>query len=268
MRVFRQARSEHLPSDGAAVVVEGLWAGYGNRAALQGIDFEAPRSTIVGLVGPNGSGKSTLIKVILGMHPAWRGSVRIFGREAREVRRVIGYTPQTEMVDWDFPVTVRDVVTMGRFGRLGPLRWPSSADKQVVQKCLERMRLVDLAKRQIGELSGGQQRRVLIARALAQEPQVLLLDEPMAGLDATIQHELLSLFEELRDEGKTLLVATHDLSCVSCCFDRALLMNRRKIAYGEPGKVFTKELLDQVFESHLISLPIEGTFYVDHYGHA
>jgi ABC-type Mn2+/Zn2+ transport system ATPase subunit len=268
MKLLRQARSEHLPSDGPAVVVENLWAGYGNTTALQGIDFEAPRSTIVGLVGPNGSGKSTLIKVILGMHPAWRGSVRILGRDPREVRRVIGYTPQTEMVDWDFPVTVRDVVTMGRFGRLGPLRWPGAADRQVVQKCLERMRLSDLANRQIGELSGGQQRRVLIARALAQEPQVLLLDEPMAGLDATIQHELLSLFEELRDEGKTLLVATHDLSCVSCCFDRALLMNRRKIAYGEPGKVFTMELLNQVFESHLISLPLEGTFYVDHYGHA
>ncbi len=268
MRLLPQRRNEELPRDGAAVVVEDLWAGYGDRAALQGIDFEVPRASIVGLVGPNGSGKSTLIKVILGMHSAWRGRVRIFGRESRSVRRLIGYTPQTEMVDWDFPVTVREVVTMGRFGRLGPLRWPGAPDKQVVQKCLERMRLSDLANRQIGELSGGQQRRVLIARALAQEPQVLLLDEPMAGLDATIQHELLSLFEELRDEGKTLLVATHDLSCVSCCFDRALLMNRRKVAYGEPEKVFTKELLDQAFESHLITLPVEGTFYVDHHGHA
>ena len=262
---MREERGKDLPGDGAAVVVEDLWAGYGNRAALQGIDFEVPQSTIVGLVGPNGSGKSTLIKVILGMHSAWRGRVRILGKEARSVRRLIGYTPQTEMVDWDFPVTVRDVVTMGRFGRLGPLRWPGARRQAAsCSKCLERMRLTDLAKRQIGELSGGQQRRVLIARALAQEPQVLLLDEPMAGLDATIQHELLSLFEELRDEGKTLLVATHDLSCVSCCFDRALLMNRRKVAYGEPAKVFTKELLDQAFESHLISLPLEGTFYVDH----
>ncbi len=267
MKLPRGKRSEDLPSDGAAILVEDLWAGYGDRAALQGIAFQASRSSMVGLVGPNGSGKSTLLKVILGMHSAWRGRVRIFGRESRDVRRLIGYTPQTEMVDWDFPVTVRDVVTMGRFGRLGLLRWPGAADRQVVQKCLERMRLSDLANRQIGELSGGQQRRVLIARALAQEPQVLLLDEPMAGLDATIQHELLSLFEELRDEGKTLLVATHDLSCVSCCFDRVLLMNRRKIAYGAPEKVFTKELLDQVFESHLITLPLEGTFYLDHHGH-
>jgi len=266
MRLLPGKGNGNRSDGGPAVLVEGLWAGYGNRAALQGIDFEVPPATIVGLVGPNGSGKSTLIKTILGMHSSWRGRVRIFGREPRNARRLVGYTPQTELVDWDFPVTVGEVVTMGRFGRLGPLRWPGSADRQVVQKCLERMRLVDLAKRQIGELSGGQQRRVLIARALAQEPQVLLLDEPMAGLDATIQHELLSLFEELRDEGKTLLVATHDLSCVSCCFDRALLLNRRKVAYGEPEKVFTKELLDQVFESHLISLPLEGTFYLDHHG--
>jgi ABC-type Mn2+/Zn2+ transport system ATPase subunit len=268
MRLLPGKRSEQVPSDGAAVVVEDLWAGYGDRAALQGIDFEVPRASIVGLVGPNGSGKSTLIKVILGMHDAWRGRVRVFGRESRSVRRLIGYTPQTEMVDWEFPVTVHEVVTMGRFGRLGPLRWPTAVDRRVVQESMERMRLSDLANRQIGELSGGQQRRVLIARALAQEPQVLLLDEPMAGLDATIQHELLSLFQELRDEGKTLLVATHDLSCVSCCFDYALLINRRKVAYGRPDKVFTIELLDQAFESHLITLPLDGTFYVEHHGHA
>ncbi len=253
--------------DGAVVAVEGVWAGYGNRAALQEIDFEVPRAKIVGLVGPNGSGKSTLIKVILGTHKVWRGRVQILGQDSRFVRKAVGYTPQIEQVDWEFPVTVREVVAMGRFGRLGPLRWPSAKDKDIVQKCLERVRLADLANRQIGELSGGQQRRALIARALAQEPDVLLLDEPMAGLDATIQHELLALFEDLRDEGKTLIIATHDLSCVSCCFDLALLLNRRKIAYGEPAKVFTKELLDQVFESHLISLPIEGTFYLDHYGH-
>jgi manganese/iron transport system ATP-binding protein len=261
----RQVEPE--PANGTAVAVENVWAGYGNRTALQDIDFEVPRAKIVGLVGPNGSGKSTLIKVILGMHKAWRGRVRVFGQEIRYMRKTVGYTPQTEMVDWEFPVTVREVVSMGRFGRLGPLRWPSSRDKEIVQRVLERVRLADLANRQIGELSGGQQRRALIARALAQEPEVLVLDEPMAGLDATIQHELLALFQDLRDEGKTLIVATHDLSCVSCCFDLALLLNRRKIAYGEPGKVFTKELLDEVFESHLISLPVEGTFYLEHYGH-
>ncbi len=262
------SRQATQPADGMAVAVEDVWAGYGNRTALQGIAFEAPAASMVALVGPNGSGKSTLIKVIIGTQGLWRGRVRIFGREPGSARRLIGYTPQTEAVDWDFPVTVRDVVTMGRFGRLGPLRWPGAEDKRVVQQSLERLGITDLAKRQIGELSGGQQRRVLIARALAQEPLVLLMDEPMAGLDATIQHELLTLFEGLRDEGKTIVMATHDLSCVDCCFDRVLLMNRRKIAYGAPEKTFTKELLDETFESHLITLPVEGGFYVDHHGHA
>ncbi len=150
MKLLPAKHDEPHPADGPAVVVEGVWAGYGSRAALQGIDFEVPRATIVGLVGPNGSGKSTLIKVILGMHQVWRGRVRVFGREPRNMRRVIGFTPQTDLVDWEFPVTVREVVTMGRFGRLGPLRWPSSRDRQIIQKCLERVRLVDLANRQIG----------------------------------------------------------------------------------------------------------------------
>ncbi len=267
MKLF-PSRQATQPADDVAVRVEDVWAGYGNQTALRGIGFEAAPATMVALVGPNGSGKSTLIKVILGTHGVWRGQVRIFGREPANARRLIGYTPQTESVDWDFPVTVRDVVTMGRFGRLGPLRWPGAEDRRVVDQSLERLAIADLSKRQIGELSGGQQRRVLIARALAQEPRVLLMDEPMAGLDATIQHELLTIFEGLRDEGRTLLMATHDLSCVECCFNRVLLMNRRKIAYGEPEKTFTKELLDETFESHLITLPIEGGFYVDHHGHA
>ncbi|MGD0765445.1 MAG: metal ABC transporter ATP-binding protein [Dehalococcoidia bacterium] len=267
MRLLPTRQQAAIAGNGAAIRVENVWAGYSGHTALEGVDFEVPRASMVGLVGPNGSGKSTLIKVILGMHRPWRGRVQLLGRDVRAARRLIGYTPQTEMVDWQFPVTVRDVVTMGRYGRLGLLRWPTGADREVVERCLDRLQLMDLAKRQIGELSGGQQRRVLIARALAQEPEVLLLDEPMAGLDATIQHELLSLFEELRAEGKTLLVATHDLSCVTCCFDRALLLNRRMIAYGDPTKVFTQELLNEAFKSHLIILPVEGSFHVEHHGH-
>jgi manganese/iron transport system ATP-binding protein len=267
MRLLPERKAEPIAADGAAISVQGVWAGYGPETALEDVDFEVPKATIVGLVGPNGSGKSTLMKVILGMHHPWHGRVRLLGREARAARLLIGYTPQTEMVDWQFPVTVRDVVTMGRYGRLGLLRRPTAADRRVVAQCLDRLRLTDLADRQIGELSGGQQRRALIARALAQEPQVLLLDEPTAGLDATIQHELLSLFEELRDEGKTLLVATHDLSCVTCCFDRALLLNRRVVAYGEPTKVFTQELLNEAFKSHLIILPLQGAYHEEHHGH-
>jgi manganese/iron transport system ATP-binding protein len=266
-KLFPSRQTEGSAAAEAAIRVENVWAGYNGHAALEDVDFEVTTGSIVGLVGPNGSGKSTLMKVILGMHRPWRGRARIFGRPAGAARRLLGYTPQTEVVDWQFPVTVQDVVMMGRYGRLGPLRRPAAADRQVVEECLRRMQLTDLADHQIGELSGGQQRRTLIARALAQEPQVLLLDEPMAGLDASIQHELVDLFGELRDEGKTLMVATHDLSCVAWCFDRALLLNRRKVAYGDPAKVFTEELLNEAFKSHLILLPLERGYYAEHHGH-
>jgi ABC-type Mn2+/Zn2+ transport system ATPase subunit len=250
---------------GMAIRVEGVWAGYDGRVALEDVGFEVPPSTIVGLVGANGSGKSTLMKVMLGVLHPWRGRVRIMGKEPGMARNLIGYAPQTEAVDWQFPVTVYDVVMMGRYGRLGPLRRPTAKDRKVVEQSLERVQLSELANRQIGELSGGQQRRMLIGRALAQEPQVFLLDEPMAGLDPSIQHELVSLFEALRDEGKTLIVATHDISCVTCCFDRALLLNRRKVAYGDPSEVFTQENLNEAFQSHLILLPMERSVYVEHH---
>jgi ABC-type Mn2+/Zn2+ transport system ATPase subunit len=261
------SRSTEAERDRSVVVgVEGVWAGYNGTAALEDIAFEVPSSTIVGLVGGNGSGKSTLMKVMLGVLHPWRGRVRIMGKEPASARHLTGYAPQTEAVDRQFPLTVYDVVMMGRYGRLGPLRRPTANDRRVVEQALERVQLSDLANRQIGELSGGQERRMIIGRALAQEPQVFLLDEPMAGLDPSIQHELVSLFESLRDEGKTLIVATHDLSCVTCCFDRALLLNRRKVAYGDPAEVFTQENLNEAFQSHLILLPLERSPYLERHG--
>ncbi|MDI6858543.1 MAG: metal ABC transporter ATP-binding protein [Dehalococcoidia bacterium] len=265
MKLFASKSPEQEGDDQTAIRAEGVWAGYDGRVALEDVGFEVPRSTIVGLVGANGSGKSTLIKVMLGVMRPWRGSVRIMGKEPAAARNLIGYAPQMEAVDWQFPVTVHDVVMMGRYGRLGPLRQPGPNDRKVVELALERVQLSEMAKRQIGELSGGQQRRMLVARALAQEPQVFLLDEPMAGLDPSIQHELVALFESLRDEGKTLIVATHDISCVTCCFDRALLLNRRKVAYGNPSEVFTQENLNEAFQSHLILLPMEQSVYVEHH---
>lgn len=266
-KLFPSQRTATASDDEAAIRVEGVWAGYDGHTALEDVGFTVSKGSIVGLIGPNGSGKSTLIKVILGMHRPWQGRVRVLGREIATVRRLLGYTPQIETVDWQFPVTVSEVVMTGRYGRLGPLRRPTGADRAVVESCLERLQLTEVADRQISDLSGGQQRRVLVARALAQEPQVLLLDEPMAGLDPAIQHELMALFEGLRDEGKTLLVATHDLSCVSGCFDRVLLLNKRMVAYDEPAKVFTEELLNEAFKSHLILLPVERAFYGEHHGH-
>jgi ABC-type Mn2+/Zn2+ transport system ATPase subunit len=162
---------------------------------------------------------------------------------------------------------VRDVVLMGRFGRIGLLRRPAAADRDAAGSALALVGLEALAGRQIGELSGGQQRRMLIARALAQEADLLLLDEPMGGLDPTTEHELLSLFERLRDAGKTLLVATHDLSCIAACFDYTLLINKRLVAFGPTAEVLNTENLSAAFAEHLLLLPAEGGVYVGHHGH-
>lgn len=249
------------------VSVAALWAGYDGNVALEDVSFDLPAGALVGLAGPNGSGKSTLLKTLLGLLRPWRGRVEIFGQPIDAVRSSVGYAPQAELVDWDFPVTVGDVAMMGRYGRIGLLRRPGAADHAAVARALELVGLTELRDRQIGELSGGQQRRMLIARALAAEAALLLLDEPMVGLDATTQHDLLSLFERLREEGKTLIVATHDLSCVAACFDLTLLLNRRLVAFGAPNDIFTPELLSEAYAEHLLLLPAEGGVFVGHHGH-
>jgi ABC-type Mn2+/Zn2+ transport system ATPase subunit len=206
-------------------------------------------------VGPNGSGKSTLLKVIMGLKKPWSGEVAVAGQKVKAGHSSIGYAPQSELVDWSFPVTVLDVVIMGRYGKIGLVRRPGKADREIALHSLERVNLADLREHRVGELSGGQQRRVLIARALAQEADLLLLDEPLAGLDAAAQHDLLRLLEDLRKEDRTLFVATHDLSCVASDFDHAVLLNRRVVAFGRPKDVFTADLLAEAFERHLLVLP-------------
>lgn len=247
-----------------ALEARGLWAGYDGQPALEDVTFSIETGCLAGLVGPNGSGKSTLLRVILGLHRPWRGDTRVFGSSGRPDRRRLGYTPQSEQVDWSFPVTVLDVVLMGRYSRLGPLRRPTKVDREIARHALESVRLADLADRRIGELSGGQQRRALVARALAQEADLLLLDEPLSGLDAAAQHDLIALFEGLRQEGKTLLVATHDLSCVAADFDHAILLNRNVVAFGRPSDVFTEELLNATFQRHLLLVRLEDRTYVGH----
>lgn len=237
-----------------AVEVRELRAGYNGHVALDDVSFSVELGCLAGLVGPNGSGKSTLLRVILGLHKPWSGEVRLFGQPGRGGRR-IGYMPQAELVDWGFPVTALDVVQMGRYGRIGLFRRPGKREREIAMEALERVHLADRAERQIGELSGGEQRRMLIARALAQDTDIVLLDEPLAGLDATAQHDLLRLLEELRREDKTLFVATHDLSCVAANFDHAVLLNRRVVAFGRPADVFTEELLAEAFQRHLLVLP-------------
>lgn len=247
-----------------AIEVSDVWAGYGRQAALEGVTFSIEPGCLAGLVGPNGSGKSTLLRVILGLHKPWRGAVHSFGEPAGQQRGRIGYMPQSELVDWSFPVTGLDVVLMGRYGRIGLLRKPSRRDREIALEALERVRMADRAQRRINDLSGGEQRRVLIARALAQEANVLLLDEPFAGLDASAQHDLLGLFDDLQGAGRTLFVATHDLSCVASAFDHAVFLNRKVIAFGRLPQVFTEEILNETFERHLLLVNVEGKVYAAH----
>ena len=257
------ATKEPYPN-GYALEIRNVWAGYNGQAALEGVSFGIEAGCLAGLVGPNGSGKSTLLRVILGLHRPWRGQVLVYGERCDPSHGHLAYMPQTEDVDWNFPVTVLDVVLMGRYGRLGLLRRPSREDRRIAMAALERVRLADRAKRRIGELSGGEQRRALIARALAQEADLLLLDEPVTGLDAASQHDLLQLFDELRGEGRTLLVATHDLSCVAAGFDHAIALNRKVIAFGRPETVLTEEVLNATYQRHLLLVNVEGRVYATH----
>ena len=247
------------PHGPLALEVSGLWAGYpGNPPAIEDVSFVVPEGEMVGLVGPNGAGKSTLFKSILGVLRPLVGEVRVFGRPVSETRRDVAYTPQAEEVDWDFPVSVMDVVLMGRWTGLRPFRRWSRRDRELAHEALERVDLGDLADRQVGELSGGQRRRVLIARSIARGARLLLLDEPFAGLDAGVEHDLLGILDELTHEGCSVLLATHDLSCVATSCDGACCLNRRVHGYGAPSDVLTTEVLSRTFERHLITVGEEG----------
>ena len=189
----------------AALQIQGLWAGYNHSPALEDVTFEVAKGEIVGIIGPNGSGKSTLIKAVLGLVKPWRGRISVMGLPSGPQLRTVGYMPQMEHVDWDFPVTVGDVALMGRYSKRGLFRRTTREDREASDEALDRVGMYSLRHRLIGELSGGQRRRVLLARALANDPQLLLLDEPVAGLDATAQHRFLDIIAELRHEGRTVI---------------------------------------------------------------
>ena len=248
--------------------VRGLWTGYNGHPALEDINIEVAQGEIVGVIGPNGSGKSTLMKAILGLVKAWRGGVFVMGQPAASQRRIMGYMPQMEDVDWDFPVRVRDVALMGRYSRRGLLRRTNREDRDAADAGLEKVGMEDLRERLIGELSGGQRRRVLLARALANDPALLLLDEPVAGLDATAQHAFLDTVDELRAEGKTVVLSTHDLSCVSEWCGQAACLNRALIAYGPPKEILNERVLSETFGSHLLLVHTDGRAYAyQHHRH-
>ena len=236
-----------------ALEVNGLWAGYpGKPPALEDVSFVVPEGEMVGLVGPNGAGKSTLFKAILGVVRPLLGEVRVFGRPVSETRADVAYTPQVEEVDWEFPVSVRDVVLMGRWRGSSPFRRWSGEDRAAAEDAIARVGLSEFAGRQVGELSGGQRRRVLIARSIARGARLLLLDEPFAGLDAGVEHDLLTILDELTHEGCSILIATHDLSCVATSCDEAFCLNRRVQGYGAPADVLTEEVLSRTFERPLV----------------
>lgn len=223
---------------------------YDGVLALDDITFHLHNSERVAVVGPNGAGKSTLFKVIAGILNPTGGQVNISGQQPGG-HICIAYVPQRSLVDWTFPVTVTDVVMMGRIGKLGLLRWPKRRDWEYVRRSLDEVGLLDLAGRQIGELSGGQQQRMFIAQALAQEAELMLMDEPLTGLDVTSQELIFNILDELRRRGVTIMIATHDLDQAAERFDRVMLLNHRLLGLGRPEDVFTAEHLLAAYGGHL-----------------
>lgn len=227
---------------------------YHRKPVLWDIDLTVPEGSLVGIVGPNGAGKSTLIKASLGLIPLASGRVMFYGESYARQRLRVGYVPQRESVDWDFPVTVEDVVLMGTYGRLGWLRRPGSRQRDLARQCLEQVGLADFNSRQIRQLSGGQQQRVFLARALAQDAGIYFMDEPFAGVDAATEAAILALLQSLRDGGKTVIVVHHDLPTVRKYFDHVILVNMRLIAAGSIDTTFTNENLQKTYGGRLTIL--------------
>lgn len=247
-------KSKSSESVAPVLDVHDLTVAYREKPVLWHVDFAVNGPALVGIVGPNGAGKSTLIKAILGLLPVSSGHVDVFGKTLKNQRLRVGYVPQRESVDWDFPIQVLDVVLMGTYGRLGWFRRPGAAQRQLAIECLKRMGLDGLEYRQIGQLSGGQQQRVFLARALAQKADLYFMDEPMAGVDAATEQAIFRVLADLRDAGKTVIVVHHDLRSVPEHFDEVLLVNQRLVAYGPTAEVFTPELLHKTYGGRLAIL--------------
>jgi manganese/iron transport system ATP-binding protein len=247
---------------GAGILAEGVTVTYrSGLTALTDASFAIPKGTITALVGVNGAGKSTLFKAIMGFLPLSRGRIRLLGLPVREALRqnLVAYVPQAEEVDWSFPVLVEDVVMMGRYGRMGFLRRPSATDRARVDEALGRLGLGDLRHRQIGELSGGQKKRVFLARALAQEGRIILLDEPFTGVDVTTEEQIIDLLRALRAEGHVMLVSTHNLGSVPDFCDRTILVKGTVLAHGPTETIFTRDNLERAFGGVLRHYTLGGT---------
>jgi manganese/zinc/iron transport system ATP- binding protein len=230
-----------------AIEVTDLTVAYGERPVLWDVDLTVPPGTLMAIVGPNGAGKTTLIKAILGLLPIAAGQVLIYGLPYSEQRQLVGYVPQRGSVDWDFPTSVLDVVTMGRYGALGWFRRPGRTERALALDALAQVGMTDYANRQISQLSGGQQQRTFLARALVQDAQVYFMDEPFQGVDATTERAIVELLKSLRAAGKTVVVVHHDLQTVPEYFDWVTLLNVRRVASGPVDEVFTEENLRQTY---------------------
>lgn len=236
------------------IEVEGLNVNYGKTSVLWDVSFQIPKGALVGVIGPNGAGKSTLLKAMLQLVRPLSGKIDLIGSPSfAKVQSKIAYVPQRGCVDWDFPVTAFEVVLMGRYGRLGLFGRPRKADKEAAIEALEFVGMLDFKDRQIGQLSGGQQQRLFLARALVQNAELFLLDEPFAGVDLASEKTMIDLLKKQKEKGKTILVVHHDLTTVDEYFDHLLLLNTRLVASGPKKEVFTKENLALCFgKSHVL----------------
>ncbi len=230
-----------------ALSVSGLSFAYRDSLVLREVTLDLPQGVVLGVIGPNGAGKSTLLKAVVGLLKPAKGTVACFGQPLQKVRRRVGYMRQASSVDWDFPTTVSDVVLMGTYGSLGWFRRPGTKERDVAVAALKRVGIPHLAHRPISQLSGGERQRTFLARLLAQQPDLLLLDEPFAGVDAASQEAITSVLHELRDEGRTVVIVHHDLATVPTLCDWTCLLNRTVMGFGPTKEVFTDEMVKQAY---------------------
>ncbi|WP_062354376.1 metal ABC transporter ATP-binding protein [Bacillus kwashiorkori] len=242
--------------------VNNLSASYRKNTVLKDVNFHVYQGSLIGIVGPNGAGKSTLIKTMLTLHPAIAGEVRFFDKPFKKVKKRVSYVPQRGSVDWDFPTNALDVVTMGLYGQIGWLRRPTKEHKKRAWEALDKMGMADYADRQISQLSGGQQQRVFLARALAQNADLYFMDEPLAGVDAATERAIMAILQELKSNGKTVLVVHHDLQTVEDYFDHVLLLNRTVLGFDKTEKIFTEENISKTYGGSMRFMVRKGDSYV------
>jgi ABC-type Mn2+/Zn2+ transport system ATPase subunit len=255
------------PATTIAVRVSRVSAGYDHRAALEDVDLELAAGSLVAVFGPNGGGKTTLLKLIAGLLRPWTGAVLVLGQPAGEAAKRVAYVPQAEQVDWSFPVSVWDVAMMGRYARLGAWRRPGSEDAAVVSGALARVGMLDRRGSQIGALSGGQRRRAFLARAIAAEPDLYLLDEPVTGVDLTTQEDLMTLLQEETTRGRTVIATTHDLAAAAEHFSTVVAINRRVIAVGPSDLILDPDLLSRTYGGHMLMLGDRAVIMDDAHHH-